>query len=174
MPALPCDTHDPAGPDGVIDAVVDRLGRLDHLVNLIAAPPRPGRLTELDPLALRGALDRHLVMPLAWTRSACRRRLAEHGGSVVNVVTDAVRDASQAAATAALTELTEWLSAELEPRVAVRTVVPSPSTSAAAYRTALTDAVPRLLARPGGEAAHRVHGPVLVLTAPPERPSHAA
>ncbi|MFI9824095.1 hypothetical protein ACIHFC_27070 [Streptomyces sp. NPDC052013] len=54
MLALPCDAHDLAGPARVIDAVVDRLGRLDHLVNLVAAPPRPGRLTELDPLALRG------------------------------------------------------------------------------------------------------------------------
>ncbi|GAA0929332.1 SDR family oxidoreductase [Streptomyces thermoalcalitolerans] len=158
--ALPCDPGDPAGLGRAVDTVVDRFGRLDHLVNLVAAGPRTTPLMELDPLALREVLQRDLVVPLACVQRAHRRWMAAHGGSVVTVVADVVRDGARDVALAGLTELTEWLAAELAPRVDVHTLVPSPSIGADAYRTAVADALCGLLAR----RPHRAHGPVLVLT----------
>ncbi|MDQ1006196.1 NAD(P)-dependent dehydrogenase (short-subunit alcohol dehydrogenase family) [Streptomyces sp. V4I23] len=158
--ALPCRADDPAGLGRAVDTVVDRFGRLDHLVNLVGAGPQASPLMELDPLALREVLQRDLVMPMACVQRAYWRWMAAHGGSVVNVVADVVRDAPRNAALAGLTELTEWLSAELAPRVDVHTVVPSPSLGPDAYRSGIAEVLCELLARP----VNRAHGPVLVLT----------
>ncbi|MBC2907052.1 SDR family oxidoreductase [Streptomyces cupreus] len=167
---VPCGPEDPAEVGQAVDAVIDRFGRLDHVVNLIAARPVPGLLMELDPLPLRAVLHRDLVMPLACVQRAYRRWMATHGGSVVNVVADVVRGGPQDAALAGLTELTEWLAAELAPRVAVHTVMPSPSIGTDAYRTAIADTLCALLSRPADPA----HGPVLVLTGELVRPPRAA
>jgi len=184
--ALSCGPDNPADLSRAVDTVIRRLGRLDHLVNLVAVRPRTDPLTgtdplmELDPLALRDVLRRDLVAPLAWIQRAYWRWMAEHGGSVVNVVTDVVRGGPQHAALAALTELTEWLAAELAPRVDVHTVVPSPSLDAATYQAGITDALSGLLTHPrcpqgpGGPARDLVQGPVLVLTPQPVRPRRAA
>lgn len=168
--ALPCAPDDPTALTGAVDTVVERLGRLDHLVNLVAARPRPGPLMELDPAALRDALDGGLVTPLACVQRAHRRWMATHGGSVVNVIASTERGGPQDAALAGLTELTEWLAAELEPRVRVATVVPSPSVGPRAYRAGAAEAVCDLLTRRTG----RAQGPVFVLDEAPACPFKAA
>ncbi|MFD1657724.1 SDR family oxidoreductase [Streptomyces caeni] len=177
--AVPCHPGDPAAVGRAVGTVVRRLGRLDHLVNLVAVPPRPRPLIELDPQSLRNDLQRDLVTPLTWIRHAHRRWMAHHSGTVVTAATDVVRDGAQGTALAALTELTEWLAAELAPRVDVHAVVPSPSHHGARYRAHLADALPGLLTHaacsgaPGGGApGEPVPGPVLVLSdrcAPPSR-----
>ncbi len=177
--ALGCDPDDPVDLSRAVDTVVRRFGRLDHVVNLMAVRPSAHPLMELDPLALRGSLQHHLVTPLAWIQRSYWRWMAEHGGTVVNVVADVVREGAQGAALAALTELTEWLSAELAPRVDVCSVVPSPLLGAVRYRAMLPDVLTGLLARPGcsGEAGacpDLVHGPVLVLTDQSAGPRRAA
>ncbi|MGP4089891.1 SDR family oxidoreductase [Streptomyces sp. KR55] len=168
--ALPCGRDDLTALGRAVDTVVERLGRLDHLVNLVAARPRPGPLMELDPLALRDALHSDLVTPLACVQRAYWRWMAAHGGSVVNVVAATARGGPQDAALAGLTELTEWLAAELAPRVDVHTLVPSPSLGADAYRTAAAEAACDLLTRRTSPA----HGPVFVLSERPACPSRAA
>ncbi|MEE4595839.1 SDR family NAD(P)-dependent oxidoreductase [Streptomyces sp. DSM 41524] len=167
--ALVCDPDDPVDLSRAVDTVVRRFGRLDHVVNLMPVRPSAGPLMELDPLALRGSLQHNLVTPLAWIQRSYWRWMAEHGGTVVNVVADVVREAPQGAALAALAELTEWLSAELAPRVDVCSVVPGPSLGAVTYRAAIPDVLTDLLARPQcsgdpGACPDLVHGPVLVLT----------
>lgn len=157
--AVPC-REDPSDIGRAVDTVIDRLGRLDHLVNLVSARPRTDPLMELDPLALRDLLHRDLVIPLAWAQRAYWRWMAAQGGSVVNVVADVVRDAPQNAALAGLTELTEWMAAELAPRVDVHTLVPSPLLDRAAYRAGIADVLGDLLTR----RVNPAHGPVLVLT----------
>ncbi|MGC0327488.1 NAD(P)-dependent dehydrogenase (short-subunit alcohol dehydrogenase family) [Streptomyces sp. SAI-170] len=159
-----------AGPAQAVDRVVERLGRLDHLVNLVAGRPSPGPLMELDPLALRDVLHRDLVTPLACTQRAYWRWMAAHGGSVVNVVADTARSGPQDAALGALTELTEWLAAELAPQVHVRTLIPSPSLATVAYRHAVSEVLCDLLLH-GTDPAD---GPVLVLSEEPACPTRAA
>ncbi|MFF8846469.1 SDR family oxidoreductase [Streptomyces sp. NPDC015127] len=169
--ALQCGRDDLAALGPAVDTVVDHYGRLDHLVNLISVRPRTGPLMELDPLALRDALHGDLVMPLAWIQRAHWRWMAAHGGSVVNVVADAVRDGPQHAAVSSLTELTEWLAAELAPRLDVHTIVPSPSLGGTGlYQAGIAGALCDLLTR----RTNPSHGPVMVLSEEPACPSRAA
>ncbi|MEU9792548.1 SDR family NAD(P)-dependent oxidoreductase [Streptomyces sparsogenes] len=168
--ALPCGRDDLTAPGRAVDTVVERFGRLDHLVNLVAAGSRPGPLMELDPLVLRGVLHGGLVTPLACVQRAYWRWMAAHGGSVVNVVVDAARGGPRDAALAGLTELTEWLAAELAPRVDVHTLVPSPSLGAGEYRAGAVQVLCDLLTR----RANPAQGPVLVLSEHPACPPRAA
>ncbi|MDL2079775.1 SDR family NAD(P)-dependent oxidoreductase [Streptomyces sp. GXMU-J15] len=168
--ALPFTPSDAAGPGRVVDTVVERLGRLDHVVNLVAGRPRTGPLMELDPLDLRETFQRDLVMPLSFVQRAYRRWMAAHGGSVVNVVAATGRGGARDATLAGLTELTESLAAELAPRVDVHTLIPSPSLDAAAHLVGLAEVLCDLL-------THRMdpaQGPVLVLSAEPDCASRAA
>lgn len=168
--ALPCNLDSPAETGRVVDTVIDRFGRLDHLVNLVATRTCPVPLMELDPLSLSHTLQRDLVMPLAWTQRAYWRWMTAHGGSVVNVVANAVRDHPQDTVLAGLTELTEWLAAELTPQVDVHTLVPNPAFATAAYQAGITDVLPDVLTRRG----NRIRGPVLVLTEECVDPPRAA
>src|SRR6185295_9022312 len=99
---------------------VDRCGRLDHLALCEVRPRDPG-------------------MPPACVRRAGRRRTAAHGGPVVDVITDAVRERSQDTALAGLPGLAGWPAAEPAPRTGVHTVVTGPPVGAVAYRRANAD-----------------------------------
>ncbi|MET8243897.1 SDR family oxidoreductase [Streptomyces sp. NPDC005202] len=169
--ALPCGHGDLAELGRAVDTVIESFGRLDHLVHLVGSRPQAGLLMELDPLALRDVLDRALVTPLACVQRAYWRWMAAHGGSVVHVlVHTARRDGPQDTALAGLTELTEWLAAELAPRVDVHAIVPSPSLTPGAYRAGVTDVLCDLLTRRMNPA----QGPVLVLSEELTCPSRAA
>ncbi|MFI6567537.1 SDR family oxidoreductase [Streptomyces sp. NPDC050534] len=168
--ALPRVHDDLTALAGAVDTVVERLGRLDHLVNVIATRPRQGPLMELDPAALSDALRSGIVTPLACVQRAYRRWMAANGGSVVNVVATTARGGPQDAALAGLTELTEWLAAELGPRVQIATVVPSPLVGTGAYRAGVAEAVCDLLTR----RTSRAQGPVFVLDEEPACPFEAA
>lgn len=158
-PALPCEPDDPAALGRAVDTVVDRLGRLDHLVNLVAASSPPGPLMEMDPLALRDIPHSSFVAPLACAQRAYRRWMASHGGSVVNVVAARARGGSQDVALAGLTEPAEWPAAEPAPRGDVHTLVPGPSPDTGAYQAGAAEAVGGLPTR----RTDSTHGPVLVL-----------
>ena len=169
--ALPRAHDDLTALAEAVDTVVERLGRLDHLVNLIAARPRQGGpLMELDPAALSDALHSGIVTPLACVQRAYRRWMAANGGSVVNVVATTARGGPQDASLAGLAELTEWLAAELEPRVQISAVVPSPLVGTGAYRAGAAGAVCDLLTR----RTSRAQGPVFVLDEEPACPFEAA
>ncbi|MFI9825697.1 SDR family oxidoreductase [Streptomyces sp. NPDC052013] len=169
--SVPWGRYDLAEPGRAVDAVIDRFGRLDHVVSVIGARPHRGPLIELDPLALRGVLDRALVLPLASAQRAYWRWMAAHGGSVVHVaVPEAGLGGPQDAALSGLTGLTEWLAAELAPRVDVHTVVPSLSLTPADYQAMLVDLLGDLLTRRTNPA----HGPVLVLNEECPCPQRAA
>ncbi|GHF04247.1 hypothetical protein GCM10014715_70580 [Streptomyces spiralis] len=166
---LPCAPGDPAALGRAVDTVVDRLGRLDHLVNLVATPSPPGPLMEMDPLALRDILHTAFATPLTCVQRAYWRWMAAHGGSVVNVVAARARGGAQDTVLSGLTELTEWLAAELAPSVDVHALVPGPSLDTGAYQAGAAEAVCELLTR----RTDSTHGPVLVLSEDPVCPSRA-
>lgn len=168
--ALPCTPDDPRELSQVVETVVDRFGRLDHLVNIISTPSLSSPLMELDPSALRDVVQRDLAMPLAWIQRAYWHWMAAHGGSVVNLAADVVRDGPQDSGLAGLIQLTDWLAAELAPQVDVHTIVPSPTLDTSTYQEGVAEGLSDLLAGRN----HPAIGPVLVLTEERVRRPHAA
>ncbi|MFD8305203.1 hypothetical protein ACFV29_23120 [Streptomyces sp. NPDC059690] len=108
------------GPDRTVDAVVDRVGRLDHLALCEVRSRAPG-------------------MPPACVRRAGRRRPAAHGGPVVDVIPDGVRERSRDTALAGLPGLAGRPTAEPAPGTGVHTVMTGPPVGANAYRRANAD-----------------------------------
>ena len=69
----------------VIDATLERLGRVDVLVNNAATNPYAGPLIDVDRPRWDKTLATNLTAPLFWTQRVWRRFMKEHGGAVVNV-----------------------------------------------------------------------------------------
>jgi len=62
--ALPADVADPATPDALVEAAVERFGRLDLLIVNAGGPP-PGQFLDLAPFGIRA----NAICP-GWTRTA--------------------------------------------------------------------------------------------------------
>ncbi|HLX87101.1 MAG TPA: SDR family oxidoreductase [Acidimicrobiales bacterium] len=67
--AVAADVTDPATPAALVDAAVDRFGRLDIVVANAGGPPRGGAL-EVDDDAMRAALEANLLTSVRLVRSA--------------------------------------------------------------------------------------------------------
>jgi NAD(P)-dependent dehydrogenase (short-subunit alcohol dehydrogenase family) len=113
----------------VIGATLDRLGRLDVLVNNAATNPYAGPTIDVELAAWEKTLQVNLTAPLVWTQLAWRRWQMEHGGAVINVASVGglatspilgVYDVTKAA----LIHLTKQLAAELGPKVRVNAIAP--------------------------------------------------
>lgn len=118
-----------ADAERVIEATMDRLGRIDVLVNNAATNPYAGPTIDVD----RGRWDKtfeiNLTAPMFWTQRVWNRTMKENGGSIVNVSSVGglatnpilgVYDVTKAA----LIHLTKQLAAELAPRVRVNALAP--------------------------------------------------
>ncbi|MYW03141.1 SDR family oxidoreductase [Streptomyces sp. SID3343] len=126
---LPGDMRTGAEAERVTAAAIDRLGRIDGLVNNAGvarfAPLESATSEDLDAM-----LDTHVRGPVALIR-ACLPSLRTHRGSVVNVSsvggTLAMPGRSlYGASKAALNSLTRSLARELAPAVRVNAVLPGP------------------------------------------------
>jgi len=113
----------------VIDATLERLGRLDVLVNNAATNPYAGPTIDVDLPRWQKTLEVNLTAPLLWTQLAWQRWMQQHGGAVVNIASVGgfatnpilgVYDVTKAA----LIHLTKQLAAELGPKVRVNAVAP--------------------------------------------------
>jgi NAD(P)-dependent dehydrogenase (short-subunit alcohol dehydrogenase family) len=113
----------------VIEATMDRLGRIDILVNNAATNPYAGPTIDID----RGRWDKtfstNLTAPLFWTQRVWNRWMKENGGSVINIASVGglstnpilgVYDVTKAA----MIHLTKQLAAELAPGVRVNALAP--------------------------------------------------
>ena len=117
-------------PDAVLDALADRLGGLDVLVNVAGTHlVKPALETSED--ELRHVLEVNLVGAFVLARAAARRMIAAgRGGRIVNVTSilaerPAPGFAAYTASKAALTGLTESLALELAPQgITVNAVAP--------------------------------------------------
>jgi C-7 ketoreductase len=85
MRTVVADVAAPDGPAAIVDAAVDRLGRIDVLVNN-AAIVRPARLGEIDRRTAEAELDTNLLGPVFLTQQALPH-LAP-GAVIVNVTSN--------------------------------------------------------------------------------------
>jgi NAD(P)-dependent dehydrogenase (short-subunit alcohol dehydrogenase family) len=112
-----------------IDETIDRLGRMDILVNNAATNPYHGRLIGLSESAALKTAQVNQFAPLLWTGLAWDAWMSQHGGAVVNVasVGGLIVDPDIGfynATKAALLLLTRQLAYELGPKVRVNAVAP--------------------------------------------------
>lgn len=121
---------DPAHRQAAVEQVMERFGRLDHLVNNVGINPVFGPLLETDEQAAAKILGVNVLAPLAWTRAAHAAWMGEHGGSVVNIASVAGLASSPmigmyGVSKAALLRLTVELATDLAPGIRVNAVAPA-------------------------------------------------
>ncbi len=113
----------------VVEATLDRLGRVDILVNNAATNPYAGPIIEIDRARWDKTFSTNLTAPLFWTQQVWERWMKEHGGSVINIASVGgfatspilgVYDITKAA----LIHVTKQLAAELGPKVRVNALAP--------------------------------------------------
>jgi NAD(P)-dependent dehydrogenase (short-subunit alcohol dehydrogenase family) len=113
----------------VIGATLDRLGRLDVLVNNAATNPYAGPTIDVDLPRWEKTLQVNLTAPLVWTQLAWKSCMREQGGAVINIssvgglATNAILGVYDVTK-AALIHLTKQLAAELGPKVRVNAIAP--------------------------------------------------
>jgi NAD(P)-dependent dehydrogenase (short-subunit alcohol dehydrogenase family) len=119
----------PEDAERVIDATLERFGRLDILVNNAATNPYAGPTIDVDMPRWEKTLQINLTAPLLWTQLAWQRALKQGGGAVINVSSVGGFTTNQILGVydvtkAALIHLTKQLAAELGPGVRVNAVAP--------------------------------------------------
>lgn len=123
------DVADRAAAAQVVEATLERFGRIDGLVNN-AGVARFAPIEEADPADLGDMVDAHLLGPFLMIRS-CLPALRATNGSIVNVtsvggVLALPGRALYGATKAATNSLTRSLARELAPHVRVNAVLPGP------------------------------------------------
>jgi 3-oxoacyl-[acyl-carrier protein] reductase len=122
--------EDDATPDRLVEAAIDRFGRIDLLVNTIGGARFQGSFKAMDKAAWLDTIALNTWPALALIKAAVGRGLTEGGGAVVNISSGSPRKTTStmiayAAAKAALNALTRTLAADLGPRgVRVNAVSP--------------------------------------------------
>jgi len=113
----------------VIEATLDRLGRIDVLVNNAATNPYAGFTIEVDRGRWDKTFETNLTAPMFWTQRVWNAWMKENGGAVVNIASVGglatnpilgVYDITKAG----LIHLTKQLAAELAPQVRVNCLAP--------------------------------------------------
>jgi NAD(P)-dependent dehydrogenase (short-subunit alcohol dehydrogenase family) len=113
----------------VIEATMDRLGRIDVLVNNAATNPYAGPAIDADRQRWDKTFEINLTAPMFWTQRIWYRWMKENGGSVVNISSAGglttnrilgVYDVTKAA----MIHLTKQLAAEMAPQVRVNALAP--------------------------------------------------
>lgn len=118
-----------ADADRVVQAAMDRFGKIDVLVNNAATNPYAGPTIEVDRARWDKTFEINLTAPMFWTQRVWNASMKEGGGAIVNVSSVGglatspilgVYDVTKAA----LIHLTKQLAAELAPKVRVNCVAP--------------------------------------------------
>jgi NAD(P)-dependent dehydrogenase (short-subunit alcohol dehydrogenase family) len=113
-----------------VDLVLERLGRLDYLVNNAGINPHFGLLVDADLGAVRKIFEVNVTAALAWTQRAWSAWLKENGGAILNVASigglhNGPFIGAYNVSKAALIHLTRQLAQELAPGVRVNAIAPA-------------------------------------------------
>jgi NAD(P)-dependent dehydrogenase (short-subunit alcohol dehydrogenase family) len=113
----------------VIEATMDRLGRVDVLVNNAATNPYAGPMIDVDRPRWDKTFEINLTAPMFWTQRVWNRSMKQNGGSIINISSVGgmatnpilgVYDVTKAA----MIHMTKQLAAELAPGVRVNAIAP--------------------------------------------------
>ncbi len=88
--AIPADMADPETPARLVEAAVERFGRLDIVVGNAGGPP-PARALEVDGTALHAAVDANLLSSIRLVRSALPHLRAAGWGRIALITSAAVK-----------------------------------------------------------------------------------
>jgi dehydrogenase/reductase SDR family member 4 len=115
--------------DRVVADTVERMGRLDVLVNNAATNPEFATLADTSEAAFDKVFSVNLKGPWLFTRAAVKAWMGEHGGSVINVASvgglhPEPMMGAYSASKAALISITGTLAKELGPRTRVNAIAP--------------------------------------------------
>ncbi len=89
--AMPADVTDPATPQRLVDAAVDRFGGLDVLVGNAGGPP-PARALEVDDDSLQAALQANLLTSIRLVRAAVPHMREAGWGRICLITSKAVKE----------------------------------------------------------------------------------
>ncbi|WP_335992136.1 SDR family NAD(P)-dependent oxidoreductase [Glycomyces sp. MUSA5-2] len=128
--AVPYDVTDTAAAPGLVQAALDRFGRVDVLVNN-AGRAVVGAVEEVDDAQLRDLMDLHLFGPAALVRAALPAMRAQRSGTIVQMSSQGGRIsfpgvAAYSASKFALEGWSESLAGEVAP-FGVRVMIVEPS-----------------------------------------------
>jgi NAD(P)-dependent dehydrogenase (short-subunit alcohol dehydrogenase family) len=117
--------------DGLVDAVYDRFGKLDVLVNNAGMSPVYGKQTDVTEKMFDAVVNLNLKGPFRLSALAGERMMAAGGGVIINVSTHgSLRPhptfIPYAASKAGLNAMTEGLAQAFGPTVRVNTLMPGP------------------------------------------------
>lgn len=125
-----CDMRDTDAVEALVDACLDRFGRVDSVVNNAGVAPA-GKLVDTDLAVMEETLAVNVIAPAALARSAARHWIAtKTPGSVINIAsTTGLRGkavlSSYSASKGAVTRLTESLAVEwARHNIRVNTIAP--------------------------------------------------
>jgi NAD(P)-dependent dehydrogenase (short-subunit alcohol dehydrogenase family) len=117
--------------DGLVDAVYNRFGKLDVLVNNAGMSPVYGKQTDVTEKMFDAVVNLNLKGPFRLSALAAERMMAAGGGVIINVSTHgSLRPhptfIPYAASKAGLNAMTEGLAQAFGPTVRVNTLMPGP------------------------------------------------
>lgn len=117
--------------DGLVDAVYERFGKLDVLINNAGLSPRYDTLTDVTEKLFDTVINLNLKGPFRLSVLVGERMVADGGGVIINVSTHgSLRPHPSylpyAAAKAGLNTMTEGLAIAYGPTVRVNTLMPGP------------------------------------------------
>jgi 3-oxoacyl-[acyl-carrier protein] reductase len=140
------DITDPDGPAALVEAAVETFGRLDHLVTSAGGPP-PGLLLDTDDEDWYEAFDLLVMSVVRAVRAAAEYLRADDGGTVVNITSRTVKEASDSIVLSnsvrmAVIGMQKTLSRELAPEVRANAVLPG-AHETSRIQNLMSDAVDR-------------------------------
>lgn len=115
--------------DRVVQATLDRFGRIDILVNNAATNPYAGKTINVDRARWDKTFETNLTAPMFWTQRVWNAWMKENGGSVINIssvgglTTNPILGVYDVTKSAVI-HLTKQLAAELSPQVRVNCIAP--------------------------------------------------
>jgi NAD(P)-dependent dehydrogenase (short-subunit alcohol dehydrogenase family) len=120
---------DPEAIQASVEQCVERLGRLDILVNNAATNPAFGPMIETELRAIDKVLEVNVVGPLLLAQRAWATWMKEHGGVIINITSTGGLHAAPFigiynVSKAAIAHMTRQLALELAPKVRVNAIAP--------------------------------------------------